>query len=64
VHHGEHLVAVNLSSEPRTVHPGTGDLRAVLTWDPRDAVMNGGEINLGAESAAVLERVPFAAGQT
>jgi maltooligosyltrehalose trehalohydrolase len=57
VHRGEHLVAVNLSSQPRTVRPATGGLRAVLTWDPRDAVMHDGEISLRAESAAVLERV-------
>jgi maltooligosyltrehalose trehalohydrolase len=58
VHRGQHLVVVNLGSGPRTVRAGTGDMRSVLTWDRRDAVINGGEINLSAESAAVLERVP------
>jgi hypothetical protein len=32
-------------------------LYACAHLDPRDAVANGGEMNLGAESAAVLERV-------
>jgi hypothetical protein len=50
--------AVNLALESRTVRAGAGDLRTVRMSDPRDGVVNGGEIRPAAKSAAVLERVP------
>jgi maltooligosyltrehalose trehalohydrolase len=58
VHRGDHLVVVNLASEPRVVRPaiGTDELRVVLAWDLRDAVADG-ELVLSGQSAAVLERV-------
>jgi maltooligosyltrehalose trehalohydrolase len=57
VHRGDHLVVANLASEPRTVRPGGGDLRLVLAWNPHDAVTDGSDVVLAAQSAAVVERV-------
>jgi maltooligosyltrehalose trehalohydrolase len=57
VHRGDHLVVVNLASEPRAFRTHAGELRVALAWDPRDAVIDASEVVLRGESSAVLERL-------
>jgi len=56
VHRGDHLVVVNLASEPRAFRTHAGELRIALAWDPRDAVIDASEVVLRGQSSAVLER--------
>ena len=54
VRRGEHVVAVNLAGEARTLALPSAGLVVVLAWDPAGVALDGAQITLGAESVAIL----------
>ncbi len=54
VRRGEHVVVVNLAGESRTLALPSAGLEVVLAWDPAGVALDGPQVTLGAESAAIL----------
>jgi maltooligosyltrehalose trehalohydrolase len=54
VRRGEHVVVVNLATEPRAIALPGASLKLILAWDPDGVVVEGAQVTLGAESAAIL----------
>jgi maltooligosyltrehalose trehalohydrolase len=56
VERGRYIVVANLSSSEQGVRVPGGALQTVLAWEPLGVGCGDGEIELGAQSAAVLRR--------